>query len=92
MVGTVIYLPVYSEAWGNGSNGTYRIIGFAAFYLSGYSLPGAHPTRVASPAGGHLCRGSDKCIYGWFTQGLVPIPGTIGTGPSMGAKVVALTG
>ena len=66
--------------------------GFAAFYLSGYNLPGAHPGRVASPAGGHLCQGSDKCIYGWFTAGLVPGPGRIGSGPPMGATVVNLSG
>ncbi len=91
-VGTVLYLPVFSDAWGNGANGTYRVAGFAAFYLSGYNLPGAHPNKVASPVGGHLCTGVDKCIYGWFTQGLVPAPATIGPGPGMGARVVALTG
>jgi len=91
-VGKVIFLPVYSAAWGNGSNGTYQIAGFAAFYLSGYALPGAHPTKVASPVGGHLCKGSDKCVYGWFTQALMPPPSTLGSGPSMGARVVALVG
>lgn len=91
-VGTVLYLPVYSDAWGTGATGTYQIAGFAAFYLSGYNLPGAHPTKVASPVGGHLCGGSNKCIYGWFTQGLVPAPSTLGPGPNMGARVVALTG
>jgi Flp pilus assembly protein TadG len=91
-VGTILYLPVYSDAWGSGSSGTYRVSGFAAFYLSGYNLPGAHPPRVASPAGGNLCRGSDKCIYGWFTQGLLPVSTTIGPGPGFGADVVALTG
>ncbi len=92
MVGSVVYLPVYDQAWGTGANGTYRVAGFAAFRLSGYNLPGAHPTRVDSPAGGRLCKGSDKCIYGWFTQALVPGQTTIGTGPGLGAKVVALTG
>lgn len=91
-VGSVLYLPVFSQAWGSGSGGTYRISGFAAFYLSGYNLPGAHPSRVASPSGGHLCRGSDKCVYGWFTQGLVPRSGAIGHGRPMGATVVAMTG
>jgi hypothetical protein len=91
-VGKVLFLPVYSAATGSGSTGSYTIAGFAAFYVSGYSLPGAHPTRVASPVGGHLCSGADKCIYGWFTQGLVPLPSTIGSGPSMGARVVALVG
>jgi Flp pilus assembly protein TadG len=91
-VGSVLYLPVYSEAWGSGSSGTYRVSGFAAFYLSGYNLPAAHPSRVASPSGGHLCQGSDKCLYGWFTQGLVPGAGALGHGRPMGATVVAMTG
>ncbi len=91
-VGTLLFLPVYDQASGMGAGGTYRIVGLAAFYLSGYNLPGAHPNKVSSPAGGDLCSGSDKCIYGWFTQALVPPPAELGSTPGMGAKVVALTG
>jgi Flp pilus assembly protein TadG len=91
LVGTLLYLPVFDQATGTGSGGQYHIKGFAAFYLSGYVLPGAHPTTVNPPGTVTKCKGSDKCIYGWFTQGLVPTGGSIG-GPSMGAKVVALTG
>jgi Flp pilus assembly protein TadG len=91
LVGTLLYLPVFDQATGNGSNGQYRIQGFAAFYLDGYVLPGAHPTTVNPHGGVTKCKGSDKCIYGWVTQGLVPTGGQIG-GPSMGARVVALTG
>jgi Flp pilus assembly protein TadG len=91
LVGTVLSLPVFDQASGTGSGGQYHIRGFAAFYLSGYVLPGAHPTTVNPPGTVTKCKGSDKCIYGWFTQGLAPTGGTIG-GPSMGAKVVALTG
>jgi hypothetical protein len=91
LVGTLLYLPVFDQASGTGSGGQYHIQGFAAFYLDGYALPGAHPTTVNPHGGVTKCKGSDKCIYGWFTEGLVPTGGTIG-GPSMGAKVVALTG
>jgi Flp pilus assembly protein TadG len=91
LVGTLLYLPVFDQATGTGSGGQYHIKGFAAFYLSGYVLPGAHPTTVNPPGTVTKCKGSDKCIYGWFSQGLSPTGGTIG-GPSMGAKVVALTG
>jgi hypothetical protein len=91
LVGTVLYLPVFDQASGTGTGGQYHIRGFAAFYLSGYVLPGAHPTTVNPPGTVTKCKGSDKCIYGWFTQGLVPTGGAIG-GPSMGARVVALTG
>jgi Putative Flp pilus-assembly TadE/G-like len=91
LVGTVLYLPVFDQASGTGTNGIYHIRGFAAFYFSGYVLPGAHPNHVDPPGTVTRCTGSDKCIYGWFTQGLVPTGGSIG-GPSMGARVVALTG
>jgi hypothetical protein len=91
LVGTLLYLPVFDQASGTGSNGQYHIKGFAAFYLSGYVLPGAHPTTVNPPGTVTKCKGTDKCIYGWFTQGLTPTGGSIG-GPSMGAKAVALTG
>ena len=91
LVGTLLYLPVFDQASGTGTGGQYHIRGFAAFYLSGYVLPGAHPTTVNPPGTVTKCKGSDKCIYGWFTQGLVPTGGAIG-GPSMGARVVALTG
>ena len=88
----VCRLPVHSEAWGSGSSGTYRISGFAAFYLTGYNLPGVHPNRVDSPVGGRMCSGSNKCIYGYFTRGLVPSSGLPGTGPDRGTRVVSLIG
>jgi Flp pilus assembly protein TadG len=91
LVGTLLYLPVFDQATGTGSGGQYHIKGFAAFYLSGYVLPGAHPTTVNPPGTVTKCKGSDKCIYGWFTQGLAPSGGQIGSGPYMGARVVALT-
>ncbi len=83
---------MYDDAWGTGANGRYHIAGFAAFYLTGYFLPSAHPTSDSPYNSAIRCRGSDKCIYGWFTQGLIPNPGTIGGGTGMGAKVVTLAG
>lgn len=96
-VGKVVYLPVFDQATGTGTNGNYHVLGFAAFYLSGYSIPGAHPNKWPSPVGGHLCSGSDKCIYGWFTQDLVPNSGALGGDPAnpppyLGASVVVLDG
>jgi hypothetical protein len=91
LVGTVLSLPVFDQASGTGGGGQYHITGFAAFYLSGYVLPGAHPTTVNPPGTVTKCKGSDKCIYGWFTQALAPTGVSIG-GPSMGARAVALTG
>ena len=36
--------------------------------------------RTPSPPGDRLCSGSDKCLYGWFTQALVPVGSLTGGG------------
>ena len=80
--GGLIIMPIYVDTNGlNGANGSYRIDGFAAFYLTGYSTPGERRDSVAS--GRRLCSGSDKCLYGWFTEALVPVG--ISTGGGSGA-------
>jgi len=85
----IIYLPIYNSVTGTGANGVYTLQGFAAFVLTGYHLPGF---SAASWLTGKVpCSGSDKCISGFYTQGLVPAGGTVG-GPSMGAMVIQLTG
>ncbi len=93
-VDSVIFVPIFTEAAGTGSGGEYHIDGFSAFYLTGYSIPGVRPNRVDSVATGRrLCRGADKCIYGYFTEGIVSGGGTIGGGGTpRGASVVQLTG
>jgi Flp pilus assembly protein TadG len=86
---TVVYLPVYDGAGGTGHSGYYHLKGFAAFVVTGYALPG-----LSAPSwltGKDYCKGSRKCIYGYFTQGLIPSAGTTG-GLPMGASVVSLTG
>lgn len=93
-IGGLIMVPIYVETNGlSGSNGRYRIDGFAAFYLTGYALPGATQKSVASNS--DLCKGSDKCLYGWFTKALVPV-GSLTDGGSgatpRGASVVDLIG
>lgn len=92
--GGLVMMPIYVETNGlTGSNGSYRIDGFAAFYLTGYSVPGERKDSVAS--GRRYCSGSDKCIYGWFTKALVPT-GSLTSGGSgatpRGASVVDLIG
>jgi Flp pilus assembly protein TadG len=85
----VVYLPIYNSVTGTGTNGVYTLKGFAAFVITGYHLPGF---SIASWLTGTVpCTGSDKCISGFYTQGLVPGGGTVG-GSSMGATVIQLTG
>ena len=40
---SIVFLPIYVTATGNGSNGSYTLKGFAAFVITGYSLPGFSP-------------------------------------------------
>ena len=86
---TLIFLPIYVSVSGNGANGTYTLKGFAAFVITGYSLPGFSASDWLNPA--NNCKGSNKCINGYFTHGLVPNAGSIG-GPNLGADIIALTG
>jgi Flp pilus assembly protein TadG len=86
---TVVYFPVYDGAGGTGHSGYYHLKGFAAFVVTGYALPGfSAPSWLT---GKDYCKGSKKCVYGYFTQGLIPSTGALG-GLSMGASVVQLAG
>jgi Flp pilus assembly protein TadG len=87
---SVVYLPVYSSATSQGSNTTYTLLGFAAFVLTGYHVPGA--TGVSWLTGTAPCFAPDTCISGYFTKSLVTTGGTIGSGPDLGADVVVLAG
>ena len=90
MRGKVAYVPVYDLVNGlNGNNGQYHIEGYAAFYLTGYSITGQHRQRslVSSQ---FPCGGNDSCISGYFVRDQ-PAPGTIG-GPSMGVVVIQVIG
>src|SRR6266704_615800 len=86
---TLIFMPVYVSVTSPGNTAVYTLKGFAAFVITGYHLPGFRASDWLNPA--NDCTGSDKCINGYFTQGLVPNPGTIG-GPNLGAEVIQLTG
>ena len=92
---TLVYLPIYTVASGNGQgSGSYTLKGFAAFVITGYSFPGFFASDWLNPA--NDCSGSDKCINGYFTHGLIPIDqlpngGTLG-GTDLGADIIKLTG
>ena len=86
---TLIFIPIYISISGTGANGTYTLKGFAAFVMTGYHLPGFKASDWLNPA--NNCTGSTFCINGYFTQGLVPNPGTIG-GNNLGADIIVLSG
>lgn len=86
---TITYLPIYHTVAGTGQHTTYTLEGFAAFVITGYALPGL--SDASSLTGTKYCKGSDKCLYGYFTQALIPTRGTIG-GTDLGAEITTLIG
>ena len=91
MQGQVIQIPVYDDTNGlNGSNGEYHIKGYAAFYLTGYSINGLFKEKSLK-TGSFPCGGSESCISGFFVSGELVAGGTIG-GPSMGVTVISVIG
>ena len=89
-----IYLPVYTITTGTGAGLTYTLKGFAAFTVTGYYFPGSANNQAKEKdwvTGKYPCGGSNFCISGFFTHGLIPSVGGIG-GPNLGADVVKLTG
>jgi Flp pilus assembly protein TadG len=86
----LVYLPVYSAISGTGNNVTYTLLGFAAFVITGYHITGSFQAKDWE-TGKFPCSGSNFCISGYFTQGLIPSTGGLG-GKGLGASIVKLTG
>jgi hypothetical protein len=82
-------------ASGAGSNTWYHISGWAKFYLSGYKTGGS--TQAASLVSGSVpCTGGDRCISGWFLEGVLrdaPVAGPPTSGQNQyGTFAVAAAG
>lgn len=86
---SVVYLSVYTTITGTGATAVYTLKGFAAFVVTGYSLPGASASDWLNPA--NNCSGSSKCINGYFTQGIIPSTSSL-SGGYLGAAVIRVTG
>jgi Flp pilus assembly protein TadG len=83
-----ILLPVYTKVSGTGSNAVFTLKGFAAFVVTGFSLPGFTVSDWLNPANSNC---SYKCIDGYFTKALIP-GGNSGSGAYLGASGFGLTG
>ena len=57
--------------------------------VTGYKLPGASASDWLNPA--NSCSGSNKCINGYFTTGIMP-GGSSPGGAYLGAAVIRITG
>lgn len=89
LLGDVVALPIFDETNDlNGANGEYHIRGFAAFYVTGYSIVGQY-TEESEVTGELPCTGQATCISGFFVNQPAPVDGSIG-GPSMGVTVIQL--
>jgi Flp pilus assembly protein TadG len=86
----LVYLPVYSAIGLTGSNATYTLLGFGAFVITGYHIGGSFQVKDWL-TNKFPCSGSNFCISGYFTQGLIPSTGGLG-GKGLGASIVKLTG
>lgn len=91
LVGQVVDIPVFDQTNGlTGSNGSYHIVAYAAFYLTGYRFPSTQQKSILTHA--FPCKGPDTCISGVFTLDITPPNGTIGTGPYVGVTVIQMSG
>jgi Flp pilus assembly protein TadG len=94
---TVLYVPVYNTCSHHGSSATYSLKGFAAFVVTGYSLPGAYAPDWLNSA--HNCTKTQQCVNGYFTQGIIAAKSVPSSGchlshttQDLGATWIKLTG
>lgn len=86
LVGEEIPLPFFNDLEGVGSNGRYQIAGFGLFHVTGFNFGGLFK---APDAGSAPCSGDERCISGYFTDGVI-YDGEPG-GPDHGLVLVKLT-
>ncbi|WP_186315917.1 Tad domain-containing protein [Catellatospora sichuanensis] len=94
---TPLAVPIYDPSpIGTGSGGTYQLNGFAAFILTGWAnMPGGMHDATSTLTGRDpdtMCNPGDQCIFGYFTNALVPWTGEFGSTPSYGATVIKTIG
>jgi len=79
-----VLLPIFDDSGGQGTNAWYRVYGYVAFRLTGYSFPAI---------GSWDNDGCSKCIRGYFTQ-YVDSADTFTyttTAPDLGVEIVKLS-
>jgi hypothetical protein len=89
-LGKEVFIPISVSATGTGTSGTYTMDGVASFFLAGYaSLPAGGSSAVYKDET-NVC--NNKCIWGWFTSGLMPAGSSLSTGSSKGAALTVPVG
>ncbi len=79
----------YGQGSDSGASVRYHVAGYATFYITGISVPGARLKSIVT--GQFPCTAVEKCISGYFTTGLAPGGGRVGDGENYGSTVVGLT-
>jgi Flp pilus assembly protein TadG len=86
--GRPLLVPIFGPV-GGGTAPRYTVVGFAAFMVTGWDLPGSAARSTLT--GRSTCPSSTTCIFGYFTRATVPGGGPTG-GPDLGAYTVGLVG
>lgn len=89
-LGTVQMIPYFDKTSGNGKNAQYRVMGYGALYVTGYYFAG-QDRGDSIIDGKRPCKGSDRCIEGYFIGNWTVPPGS-GGGPDLGVFSLGLTG
>jgi hypothetical protein len=78
---------------GTGNNTYYHVKGWAKFFVSGYRLTGGQ-TANSYVTGAAPCSGGDRCLSGWFVEGVLRDATSItgGSGTGFGSYVVLPAG
>jgi hypothetical protein len=87
--GRALLMPVYDAVTARGGVVGYTVLGFAAFVVTGWRLPGSSVRSTLT--GRSSCDRSTVCVYGYFTRTTMPGNGPTG-GPDLGAAIVGLVG
>jgi hypothetical protein len=92
---TPIYIPIFDTTTGTGSGASYHLVGLAAFILTGYANMNPLKDEIPAPFTTADCpngKTTPSCIFGHFTQALVPLTTTVGGGTYFGATAIKLAG
>lgn len=85
----VVAIPIFDQTNGlTGANGSYHMSGFAAFYVTGYSILGQYK-KASAVTNSFPCSGQASCVSGYFVDSSDLFTGIVG-GASMGVTVINL--